>query len=476
MIHHKAYATKSCKMDYEAFDSHLLQETNLLEQWFLEKKFEEKETSIGSELEFFLLDKSFLPSPNNLAFIRSVNQPFLIPEVGAAHLEINSSHFNLHGDCLSALHQNIKHSWQQCLQKASAENYHLAMMGSLPTATDVHCKTQFMTDMPRYHAIEACMAEQRAGESIQINIEGHECLAIRPESLAINGLISSFQLHLQMGLSQSVRYYNIAQGIAGPLLALSANAPFLFGLHLVDETRIFSFDQAMTIPYFDRVKGFNCCLFGTNYLHDSFFELFDQNFQFFPRLLPEVFPDLPPELLFHVRRQNGVVYRWNRPVIGFNENAKPHLRIEYRGLSSGPTIIDMMANAAFFYGLLHYLAIQPTPFDSLLSFHAARKNFYNAARYGLTAQFLWFSNREVNALTLIEELLPLAYKGLKCLGISATDCEYYLSVIKKRIKKKTNGSQWQIKFIEKYGKDFFHLMENYLDNQYEGRPVSEWKI
>ncbi|ARG96801.1 glutamate-cysteine ligase family protein [Legionella micdadei] len=476
MAYHKDLHTPTSKIDYQEFDRHLFKETSLLEEWFIEEYFMERELAIGAEIEFFLLDKEYNPLPENLAFIDRVNQPFLIPEIGAWHLEINTSHFSLYGDCFSSLHKNILELWNHCLSIANDRNAYLALIGTLPTATERCHLPEYMTNKPRYHILNSCTAALCGGQISKIHIEGpKEALIMRPKSLVINGLISAFQMHIQIGLSQSVQYYNVAQALAGPILAISANSPFLLGHQLWSETRIASFDQSLTLRLFDRDRGFKCCLFGTNYLHNSFFELFDQNFQYFPRLLPEVFPEFPPEKMFHVRRQNGVVYRWNRPVIDFNPNLKPHLRIEHRGPPSGPTIIDMMANAAFFYGLLHYFAIQSVPIDHLLPFHDARRNFFNAARFGLQAKFKWFANREVNALTLLEELLPLAYKGLEALGITSDDIQGYLGIIKHRIKSKINGSQWQSNFIEKYGKNFYNLMTSYLENQYQERPISEWK-
>lgn len=464
------------KVDAQEFEQHLSKETALLEEWFIQQKFMERELAIGAEIEFFLLDKYYAPLPKNLTFIDLVNQPFLKQEVGAAQLEINSLHFSLHDDCFSSFHNNILEFWQQCLRVANNHNHHLALIGTLPTASSEYTSLKFMTNKSRYQTLTYNMKSFCKGKLPKLHIEGQDILSIVPKSLAINGLISALQLHIQVGQSQSVQYYNIAQAIAGPILAISANSPFLFGKQLWSETRIPIFEQTMAVHLFGQEGGFKSCLFGTNYLRDSFFELFDQNYHFFPRLMPEVSLNLPPEKMVHVKRQNGVVYRWNRPVIDFNPDLKPHLRIEHRGPSCGPTIIDMVANAAFFYGLLYYFATQTVPIDHLLPFYDARRNFFNAARFGLKTKFKWFANHEISALKLLEELLPLSYKGLEALGVSSADSKFYLEIIKQRVKAKTNGSEWQISFIEKYGKDFYNMMECYLENQYQDRPISEWKI
>jgi hypothetical protein len=60
--------------------------------------------------------------------------------------------------------------------------------------------------------------------------------------------------------------------------------------------------------------------------------------------------DEPPKLSA-LRLHNGTVWRWNRPCYGVNDGVA-HLRIEHRSMPSGPSIIDEMANAAFFYGLI----------------------------------------------------------------------------------------------------------------------------
>ncbi|STX30120.1 Uncharacterised protein [Legionella beliardensis] len=467
---------KISKKQYQDFDKRLLEETNLLETWFNDQFFVERELEVGSEIELFLLNNQYNPLPKNLDFIKKVNNNALVPEVGAAHLEINSCHVQLSPDGLNKLHQNLLKFWQECCDIAQQNHYHLALIGSLPTATKEHLNINYITDKKRYHLINQCMLDQCQGEPILINLTGAEHLTLPLQSLTINGLISAFQIHIQIGLSQSVKYYNIAQAIAGPMLTLACNSPFMLGKHVWADTRIFIFEQAMTLPRFDRATGFKCCLFGVGYLKNSFFELFDQNYHFFPRLIPEVCHQSPPEQMFHVRRQNGVIYRWNRPVVDFNNKGQPHLRIEHRGLSTGPTIIDMIANAAFFYGLLSYFSLQPEPIEYLLPFCLARKNFFAAARYGFDAQFMWFLGKKVKALSLLKDLVPKARKGLQALGISQIDIELYLGNIDKRIAMKMNGSAWQCQFVNKYGKDFHNMMEVYLANQKQELPISEWTI
>ncbi len=467
---------QTTKVNYYDFDKRLTTETALLENWFNERIFIERELAIGSEIELFLLDDKYNPSPNNLNFIDLVNEPYLVCEVGAAQLEINSGHFNFTADCLARLHENILNYWRRCCEVAQKNKYHLALIGSLPTATEQYHQSKFITNNERYHVLNYCMSEERGGGPINIDIKGVEPLCLQPESLAMNGLVSAFQMHMQIGLSQSVRYYNVSQAIAAPVLAASCNSPFIFGSNVWSDTRIATFDQVMTLSHLNRARGFKSCSFGLHYLKDSFFELFEQNYQFYPRLLPEFEPEKPIESMSHVKRQNGVVYRWNRPVIDFNTCNQPHLRIEHRGPSSGPTVIDMVANAAFFYGLLNYYAVQETPIEYLLPFHMARNNFFKAAQFGFDADLEWFLGEKIKAADLIKKLIPCARKGLQIFGIHTADINFYLDLIERRASLKLNGSEWQCRFINKYGKDFNNMMAAYLENQYLELPVSEWKI
>jgi hypothetical protein len=54
------------------------------------------------------------------------------------------------------------------------------------------------------------------------------------------------------------------------------------------------------------------------YARESILECFEANRTRYPVLLPAVM-DEPPESLAHLRLHNGTIWRWNRPLIGFDE-------------------------------------------------------------------------------------------------------------------------------------------------------------
>src|SRR5262249_37326105 len=157
---------------------------------------------------------------------------------------------------------------------------------------------------------------------------------------------TSQQFHLQISLAESVRFYNAALISSAPLVALAANSPILFDRLLWHETRIPLCEQALDVG----VGRFPRVSFGSGYAERSLEECFVENREQYAVMLPLAM-DEPSEQVAHIRLHNGTIWRWNRPIIGFDGPGRPHLRIEQRVPAAGPTITDMMADMAFYLGL-----------------------------------------------------------------------------------------------------------------------------
>ena len=192
------------------------------------------------------------------------------------------------------------------------------------------------------------------------------------------------QLHLQVAPDDFAANWNAAQVLAGPQLALGANSPYFFGHQLWSETRIELFAQSTdTRPEELKTQGVRPRVwFGERWI-TSILDLFEENIRYFPSLLPEVSDEDPvAELaagriphLAELRLHNGTVYRWNRPVYDVVDG-RPHLRLENRVLPAGPTVIDMLANSAFYYGMLRTLVrSESQPLWTRMSFAAAHTQF-----------------------------------------------------------------------------------------------------
>jgi hypothetical protein len=288
---------------------------------------------------------------------------------------------------------------------------------------------------------------------------------------------TSFQIHLQVAREKAVRYYNAMQILSAPMVAISANSPLLFGKRLWQETRIPLFEQAVAIGGIAgaALGPLRRVSFGSGYARHSLMEVFRENAEHFPLLLP-VELDEASETLSHLRLHNGTIWRWNRPLIGFDADGTPHMRIEHRVIPSGPTVLDTIANCAFFYGLAYALAEQPEPPEQQLEFPRVRDNFYAAARYGLNASVTWLDGRHGRVGELLQHLLPLAQRGLEALGCDAGDRDTYLSVIEQRLLTGQTGAAWQLGYLDRHGGDLAALVGAYQEWQNSGRPVHQWQL
>jgi len=336
--------------------------------------------------------------------------------------------------------------------KANSNGAHIVMIGILPTLMPEHLSGHWMSDSTRYQALENSIFTAR-GEDILIDIAGPERLSLQLASIAPESACTSMQLHLQVSPAEFARNWNAAQVIAGPQLALGANSPYFFGHQLWPETRIELFAQATdTRPDELKSQGVRPRVwFGERWI-TSIFDLFEENVRYFPSLLPELSDEDPvatlgegrtPQLA-ELRLHNGTIWRWNRPVYDVVEG-RPHLRVENRVLPAGPTVVDMLANAAFYYGMLRTLSEEDRPLWTKMSFAAAQHNFVASAEHGMDARLYWPGLGEVTPDELVlRKLLPMADEGLRRWEVASDVRDRYLSVIEGRAKTGRNGASWQV--------------------------------
>ena len=432
----------------------------------------------GFELEAWLLDHAGFPNPVNEAYLHALNDPLVVPELSRFNVELNAPPVVMGAGVLSALEESLRLTWDKCQQVAHGMDTVLAMIGILPTIRDEDLCLANISAMNRYGVLNAQVLQQRGGAPIRIDIQGEDHLQLSRLDVMLEAATTSFQLHLQVPFDLAGRYYNATLITCAPLLAAGVNSPLLFGQRLWQETRVPLFEQAVELggyrglaePTVRRVT------FGRDYVSSSLLELFQENLEHYPVLLPVALED-PPERYPHLRLHNGAIWRWVRPLIGFDESGQAHLRLEQRVLPSGPTVLDMAANAAFYYGLVNALARQPHAAELGLPFAAARSNFYAAARHGLRAELIWLDGRHYPARALILEVcLPLARQGLRDFGLGQAEIERYLGVLETRVRTRQTGAEWQLRHLESVGGDVHRMMDDYLENQRAGAPVHEWSV
>jgi len=354
---------------------------------------------------------------------------------------------------------------------------HLLMIGTLPTLELSSLNLDNMSNMNRYRVLNEQILHSR-GKPIHLDIVGNEHLKFDHDDVMLESATTSFQIHTQLPLDMAHHFYNASIIASAPMVALCANAPYLFGKDLWHESRIPLFEQAIeTGGYQGAAQGpLRRVSFGSGYARQSICECFLENLEHFPVLLPEKFTS-DPAAFAHLRLHNGTIWRWNRPLVGFDPDGTPHIRIEHRTPAAGPTIIDTIANATFYYGLTKNLCDEIIKRGISLPFAQAKDNFYQAARFGLDSNIIWFSEKKQRLQDLLKsELVVRAEKGLKSLGVNHADIDTYLDIIKNRIDNKQNGSQWQRQFMNKYQADFQTMTRHYWQKQCTDQPVSEWSL
>jgi hypothetical protein len=456
--------------DFKVFSERLTAETGLLRQWFKSGRFAQAPCVVGFELESWLIDHHGVPAPINETYLDRLRHSLVTPELSRFNVELNGTPQILGAGAFRALEEELQGTWRHCQTVAREMDAALLMIGILPTISEAELCLGNISPMNRYFALNEQVMRQRRGRPLNIHIDGRETLATTHYDVMLEAATTSFQVHLQIPERQAVRYYNTSLIISAPMVAACANSPFLFGRDLWDETRIPLFEQAVDSGAQSRVN------FGLGYAQDSLFEFFEDNLAHYPVLLPMQI-ETPPEKFSHLRLHNGTIWRWNRPLIGFDERGIPHLRVEHRVIPSGPSLIDQIANAALYVGLAHSLANAPNAPEADMPFAIARDNFYAAARFGLDAELTWIGHHRVKAKDLLlDALIPHAEQGLTMFGISPEEIEHYLGVIQARVKTAQTGAAWQRAYIALHGRDFPAMVAAYLERQRSGAPIHEWDI
>ncbi len=455
-------------------------------------KFEFDRPMTGLEVEFNLVDGDQLPAMRNAEVLNEIANDAFQTELGQFNIEINVPPRELVGHNFDELETSLRASLNDAEQRSNAIGAHIVMIGILPTLGPEHLTRDSLSANPRYALINEQIFEAR-GEDIQISIDGVERLSVTTDTIAPEAACTSVQFHLQVSPQQYAATWNAAQCIAGVQLALGANAPFLYGKQLWRETRIALFEQATdTRPEELKAQGVRPRVwFGEGWI-TSIFDQFEENVRYFPSLLPicddedpvEVFERGDTPTLAELRMHNGTIYRWNRPVYDVYRG-KPHLRVENRVLPAGPSVVDVLANGAFYYGLVRMLSVEDRPVWTRMSFTAAEDNFNTGAKDGINAQLYWPGLGEVPVTELVlRRLLPTAREGLTEWGVDPGVIDRLLGVIEGRCIRHTNGAEWQARTFHEIDAtrrpldrrdSLREMLARYIENMHSNEPAHTWK-
>jgi len=468
-----------------------------LERLLAEKRFDRPRNLMGLEIELNLAGADGMPKMLNAQVLERIASRDFQTELAMFNLEVNIAPHRLEGRVFDRLAEEIRTSLAYAHRKAGEVDAGIVMIGILPTLDRDDLVSSNLSAVDRYTLLNDQIVAAR-GEDFVLDIDGVEHLTCTSGSIAPEAACTSVQLHLQVTPDRFADVWNAAQAVAAAQVAVGANSPFLFGRELWPESRPPLFQQATdTRPPELQAQGVRPrTWFGERWV-TSAYDLFEENLRYFPPLLP-VHDDEEPldvldaggiptlaELVLH----NGTVYRWNRPVYGIADGV-PHLRVENRVLPAGPTVTDVMANTAFYYGVVRALAEESRPVWTRLPFEAAAANFDTACRHGIDARLIWprrgrlGGTTEIDAVALVrDELLPLAEAGLDAWGVEPADRDLYLGVIDERCRRRANGATWQSATFHRALEQgltreaaFAATTRRYSELMHLGEPVHTWPV
>ncbi len=429
----------------------LLNDVHAFERMLEEERFETGIRRIGAEMEMFLVDSAMRAAPVADAVLAHADRPELVNELARFNLEANANPRVFGGSCLADMEAELKELVGAADTAARTQDARILLTGILPTLRVRDLSLANMTPKDRYHEINDATCAARGGK-FQVTIKGIDELELVHDNVMLESCNTSFQLHFQVAPKEFAKLYNIAQVITAPVLAAAVNSPLLLGRQLWNETRVALFQHSVDArSTLEKARNARPRVsFGDSWVRESAAEVWRDNITRFRVLFvadleedPESVLDAGgiPELTA-LRLHNGTVYRWNRVCYG-HDGVVPHLRIENRVLPAGPTVLDQMANAAFYYGLMAACVEEYGQVHKRMLFDDAKSNFFAAARHGLKAQFTWVDGETIPASTLIlERLLPMARDGLREAGIASGDVDRYLNVVEERVRSGQTGARW----------------------------------
>jgi hypothetical protein len=461
---------------------------DVFERMLTESRFDSEAPATGLEIELNLVDDREEPAMRNIEVLEALGDPDFQTELGQFNLEINVAPKRLPEQGIAAFGDGVRNSLNAAEAAAEEVGAHLVMIGILPTLREQHLDRAVLSRNPRYQLLSDEILAAR-GEDIVLDIKGPERLQVTADSIAPEAACTSTQLHVQVSPEEFPAYWNASQAISSLQLAVGANSPYFMCSELWRETRIALFEQA-TDTRAEELKAQGVrprVWFGERWI-TSIFDLFEENVRYFPALLP-VMSDQDPAAtldsggtptLDELRLHNGTIYRWNRPVYAVVDGV-PHVRVENRVLPAGPSVIDTLANAAFYFGLVRALAEQDRPVWSQMSFTAAEENFHAAAQAGIEAQVYWPGVGQVPAAELVvRRLLPLAAAGLSAWGVDDSESGELLDIIEQRCLTGRNGASWFVAQAHAREADgdrhtvLRHVLRDYREHMHGNDPVHTW--
>ena len=477
--------------DYELFTARLETSLAALRQLLNTPGFGDGELSFGAELELYLIDSEARPLHVNQDIHQQLNDPLLTLELNQYNLEYNFDPVLLSQNCFRATQTQALSALKKINACAQQWGGRVVPIGILPTLGQADVGYHAMTILPRYEALVKELGELRNG-LFSIDIEGEDHLQLEMEDVTLEGANTSFQVHLRVPVNEFADTYNALQLVTPLVLALAANSPTLFGHRLWNETRIPLFKQSIDSRQHDPMHPKPARVnFGNGWLRKGALELFAEAVHLYRPILP-IISDEEPLLelkegripnLHELRLQQGSIWLWNRPVYDSADGG--HLRIEMRALPAGPTIVDMLANAALLIGLTRAVRDSINQLLPAIPFQYCVRNFYRAAELGLAAEMIWPSLTQSEPQyqrvdNILRSLLPQVPDKLEEMGFVRSDYSPLLKIIEERLATGKTGAQWQLDRLAVLEQQLSkpealrQMVKEYVQHSDKNLPVAQW--
>ena len=477
--------------DFNRFSDRLRSNLKALDILLARPEFGEGDLSFGAELELYIVDNKARPLHINQEIIAQLNDPQLTLELNRYNLEYNFKPSLVKDCCFSATQQEALAAIEKINKCARQWGGSVVPIGILPTLQQSDTGYHAMTPLARFKALTQELTEIRGGP-FTIAIEGEETLQLAMDDVTLEGANTSFQVHLRVPAQEYADFYNAIQLVTPLVVAMAANSPTLFGHRLWQETRIPLFKQSIDCRPKDSLHPVPARVnFGNNWIREGAFELFAEAALLYRPILPDcsdedsvaIAQNGGTPLLHELRLHQGSIWLWNRPV--YDPSNGGHLRIELRSFPAGPTIIDMLANAALAIGLAKL--IQPTIRELLpaIPFAYCTANFYRAAQKGMSAELFWPSMKQSQpeyyaVPKILEKMIPQVPEKLGDMGFIEEDFLPLLKVIEERLHTRQTGAQWQLNKLAELRKGLHKrealtaMLKLYQKNSAANIPVAQW--
>ena len=474
--------------DFVLFKQRLHEQLDELKLIMARPNFGQASLKLGAELELYLTDAQGNCQLSNQQVLAKLHDSVFQHEINQYNIELNVPPVRLDNQAFSHMAEQMNQRLIQLNQGCRDLGVQATAIGILPTRRAQDLTKQNMTDLQRYHILVNQLKINR-GAPFAIDINGEEEVHTQVEDVTAEGANTSFQVHMMVPAGAFVDVYNAAMLSQSLVTAACANSPVFLGKIVWDETRIALLKQVLDCRVRDLVARQLPARvnLGLGWLKQSAWSLYAEAVALYPVLLPNLYkqqqgeglPELP-ELCLHM----GTVWNWHRPV--YCNQATGHIRIEFRALPAGPSVDDMVANAAFSIGLAYGLSQQMEAYSAIMPFEIVDNNFYRAAQYGLDASIYWPDVEQYHVThQLIKQVilnsLDVARTGLTLLGVCQAEISHYLNIIQQRVELHMTGANWQQSALH-----FFEQQQNrqqacvemlrcYQRQSFTGAPVHQWE-